>query len=66
MNVSGHTEDFDIMLKQILERWPNTRIVAVGFSLGGNLVTKYVGEQRIRPTQLLGAISICQGYCALE
>ncbi|CAB3362916.1 Hypothetical predicted protein [Cloeon dipterum] len=62
----GHTDDFDMMLKQILERWPNTRIIAVGFSLGGNLVTKYFGEQRIRPSALLGAISVCQGYCALE
>ncbi|KAF4519104.1 hypothetical protein B566_EDAN010526 [Ephemera danica] len=62
----GHTEDFDAMLRHLLEKWPQTRVVAVGFSLGGNLVTKYLGEQRSRPANLLGAISVCQGYCANE
>jgi abhydrolase domain-containing protein 2 len=64
--LSGHTEDFDAMLRHLLEKWPHTRVVAVGFSLGGNLVTKYLGEQRVRPSNLLGAISVCQGYCAIE
>ena len=55
------------MIGSLINRHPNTKIVCVGFSLGGNLVTKYMGElDRERPLQIIGGISICQGYCAIE
>ncbi|KAJ8688314.1 hypothetical protein QAD02_024109 [Eretmocerus hayati] len=63
----GHTDDYNIMLRNLLEKHPSTKIVCVGFSLGGNLVTKYLGEQG--PNKLhniIGGISICQGYDAIE
>ncbi|KDR10438.1 abhydrolase domain-containing protein 2 [Zootermopsis nevadensis] len=63
----GHTSDFNEMLSHIFEKHPNTRIVCIGFSLGGNLVTKYMGEtDRCRSPNIIGGISICQGYCAIE
>ncbi|XP_069687696.1 abhydrolase domain-containing protein 2 isoform X1 [Periplaneta americana] len=63
----GHTGDFSEMLSHILEKHPNTYIVCIGFSLGGNLVTKYMGEaDRCRSPNIIGGISICQGYCAIE
>ncbi|XP_018329052.1 abhydrolase domain-containing protein 2 [Agrilus planipennis] len=63
----GHTHDFNEMVHQISERHPNTKIVCVGFSLGGNLVTKYLGEpDRNRPPHVVGGISVCQGYDALK
>ncbi|KAL7298126.1 abhydrolase domain-containing protein 2 [Trichogramma pretiosum] len=63
----GHTDDYHTMLKNLMERHPSTKIVCVGFSLGGNLVTKYMGEQGVnKASNIIGAISICQGYNALE
>ncbi|XP_031327658.1 abhydrolase domain-containing protein 2 isoform X3 [Photinus pyralis] len=63
----GNTNDYNEMMTALVEKYPNTKIICIGFSLGGNLITKYMGEtDRVRPTQIIGAISVCQGYCALE
>lgn len=63
---TGNTDDYEAMIKHVVTKYPNTRIVCVGFSLGGNIITKYLGEDKIKPTSIIGGISICQGYCALE
>jgi hypothetical protein len=64
---AGHTGDFSEMLSHILEKHPHTLIVCIGFSLGGNLVTKYMGEtDRCRSPNIIGGLSVCQGYCAIE
>ncbi|KAI4490869.1 PREDICTED: abhydrolase domain-containing protein 2 [Polistes canadensis] len=63
----GHTDDYNTMLQNLVEQHPNTRIVCIGFSLGGNLVTKYLGERGLNKlSNIIGGISICQGYNALE
>ncbi|XP_015433618.1 PREDICTED: abhydrolase domain-containing protein 2 [Dufourea novaeangliae] len=63
----GHTEDYHMMLQSLIEKHPNTRIICIGFSLGGNLVTKYLGERAPnKGLNIIGGISICQGYNALE
>lgn len=63
----GHTGDFTEMINSLTKRYPSTNIVAVGFSLGGNLVTKYMGEADVsRPKNIIGGVSICQGYNAVE
>lgn len=55
------------MVTHVLTKYPGTKIVCVGFSLGGNLITKYMGEKdRERSSQIIGGISICQGYNAIE
>nr|XP_023024019.1 abhydrolase domain-containing protein 2 [Leptinotarsa decemlineata] len=62
----GNTDDYEAMVKNIASKYPETRIVCVGFSLGGNIITKYLGEKKQKPSNVIGGISICQGYCALE
>ena len=63
----GHTDDYHTMLLNLLERHPSTKIVCIGFSLGANIITKYLGEQgKNKISNIIGAISICQGYNALE
>lgn len=63
----GHTNDFHEMINHLIAKHANAKIVCVGFSLGGNLITKYMGEiDRNKPSHIIGAISICQGYCAIE
>ena len=42
----GNTGDYDCMVVDLLKRYPSTKIVCLGFSMGGNLVTKYLGERR--------------------
>jgi len=60
----GNTCDYSAMVKDIVRRYRNTRIVCLGFSMGGNLVTKYVGEPRVKPSNVIAGISVCQGYDA--
>ena len=42
---SGETEDIDFLYRVLREREPDTPISAVGFSLGGNALLKWLGEQ---------------------
>ncbi|MFC3033350.1 hydrolase [Pseudoalteromonas fenneropenaei] len=43
---SGETEDLHFLLTTLRARFPNRRLYAVGFSLGGNVLSKYLGEQQ--------------------
>jgi predicted alpha/beta-fold hydrolase len=42
---SGATEDLDTVVRHVVAAGTHQRIALVGFSLGGNLVLKYVGER---------------------
>jgi abhydrolase domain-containing protein 2 len=54
------------MINSLVRKYPSTFIISVGFSLGGNLITKYLGEKNVaKPTNIIGGISICQGYDAV-
>lgn len=61
----GNTDDYDAMVVDLRKRYPATKIVCLGFSMGGNLVTKYLGERRHGP-EIVAGISACQGYDALK
>lgn len=41
---SGHTDDFDFFLRQLRAKEPATRLAAIGYSLGGNALLKWLGE----------------------
>lgn len=41
---SGHTDDFDYFLRQLRAKEPGARIAAIGYSLGGNALLKWLGE----------------------
>lgn len=41
---SGTTDDIDLVVRKTAESYQN--VVLIGFSLGGNLVLKYLGEQK--------------------
>merc|ERR1712121_365517 len=60
----GNTADYAAMIKDVVRRFPNTNMVCVGFSMGGNLITKYLGEPRVKPDNIVAGISVCQGYDA--
>lgn len=42
---SGKTDDLDTVVKYVSDKLKYTSILLVGFSLGGNIVLKYVGEK---------------------
>jgi predicted alpha/beta-fold hydrolase len=41
---AGETEDLAFVLKHLAERFPGVQQAALGFSLGGNVLLKYLGE----------------------
>lgn len=52
------------MVQSLAIKYPSTRIITVGFSLGGNIMCKYLGEPYYKVPNIIGGISICQGYDA--
>lgn len=58
----GGTEEYGRMVDHLLELYPDSKIIAVGFSMGGNIVTKYLGENDSHQDKVLCGVSVCQGY----
>jgi uncharacterized protein len=52
---SGETEDIRFVLAQLRARYPHNPIAAIGFSLGGNALLKYLGEEAEAAGSLLTA-----------
>lgn len=65
---SGKTEDLDAVLQHATRTHPAKRIDLVGFSLGGNLLLKYIGERGENIDPILGravAFSVpCELACS--
>jgi hypothetical protein len=56
---SGHTDDLDDVVRLLLGREPELRIAAVGFSLGGNVLLKWLGERADgAPRGLAAAVAV--------
>lgn len=55
---SGATEDLEAVLNHILESRRYKKIYLKGFSLGGNLILKFLGEGRQLPDRITGAAAI--------
>lgn len=56
---SGETGDFEHVLALIRARYPRAPIAAVGYSLGGNVLLKYLGEQgKASPLACAVAVSV--------
>jgi predicted alpha/beta-fold hydrolase len=56
---SGDTADLDDVVRMIAARHPGASMGAVGVSLGGNVLLKWLGEQgEAVPAQVVGAVGI--------
>ena len=63
---SGETGDLGFVIAQVLQENKYKELYLLGFSLGGNVVLKYVGEQGLKiPTEIKKAIAI-SAPCHLE
>ncbi|CAB1275733.1 hydrolase [Candidatus Nitrosacidococcus tergens] len=54
---SGDTVDFQTVLNMLQEREPNTPLAAIGYSLGGNVLLKWLGTQ-IKQNSLKSAVGV--------
>lgn len=57
----GDTQDFRELLQLLRQREPGTPLYAVGWSLGGNVLLKYLGEEGAK-TPLLAAVAVCPPF----
>ena len=55
---SGATEDLDAVVRHILKNKPYGELYIKGFSLGGNLTLKYLGEGREIPKEVKAAMAV--------
>ncbi|QXP50847.1 YheT family hydrolase [Cellulophaga sp. HaHa_2_1] len=55
---SGATEDLEAVINHLLKNKSYTEIFIKGFSLGGNLTLKYLGEERVIPNEIKGAVAV--------
>ncbi|WNW02321.1 alpha/beta fold hydrolase [Tenacibaculum sp. HL-MS23] len=55
---SGKTDDVDFIIKHLTANYNYENIIIVGFSLGGNLTLKYLGEYNDIPTEVKGGIAV--------
>jgi uncharacterized protein len=66
---SGETEDIQFVYETLRQREPDTPLAAVGFSLGGNVLLKWLGEQG-QSVNLFAAVAVSVplllGVCATK
>ena len=62
MFTKGSTEEYGAMVDEVLSMYPHTTLIAVGFSMGANIVCKYLGENSEQRQKITAAVSCCQGY----
>ncbi len=55
---AGKTDDLEIIINYILEKNRYAEIALIGFSLGGNLLLKYLGERTYIPKEIIVGIAI--------
>jgi uncharacterized protein len=55
---SGATEDLEDVVQHIISTKKYSEIYLNGFSLGGNVTLKYLGEERSIPSQIKAAVAI--------
>lgn len=57
----GKTNDLNLVVNDIYSK-NKKKMVGIGFSLGGQLLMKYLGESKEHQEKFSVAASICQGY----
>ncbi len=53
-----------MMVDELKKLYPLSKMIALGFSMGANIVLKYLTEKKERQADFLAAMSCCQGYDA--
>ena len=56
---AGHTDDTRQALRYIAYRYPNALLLGVGFSLGANVLTRYLAEEGAQSRVSSGCVLAC-------
>lgn len=56
---SGDSQEGDWVLRRVHARWPDAPLYAVGVSLGGNMLAKWLGEREEEAGFVTAAASVC-------
>lgn len=60
---SGETEDLDFVVSRLVARHPGRPLALVGYSLGGNVLLKWLGERGEKaPEQVRAAVAVSVPY----
>ena len=62
---SGKTDDVNAIIYHVLNKYSYTNILLLGYSMGGNITLKYMGETQNIPSEIKGAVAISTP-CNLE
>jgi len=63
---TGGTEELAAVVNHLTSVVKHKRLIGVGFSMGANILIKYLGEEPSRQTLFECAVSVCQGYDILR
>ncbi len=55
---AGKTEDLEAVIEYLLHKDIYKNIALIGFSLGGNLLLKYLGERETTPKEIVKAVAV--------
>ena len=58
----GGTEELAAVVNNLTSVLNHKRLIGVGFSMGANILIKYLGEESTRQGLFECAVSVCQGY----
>lgn len=56
---AGHTEDLRSALLYLSVRYPSATLLGLGFSLGANVMTRYLGEEGPKSKLTSGCVLAC-------
>lgn len=59
MYSAGHTDDLRQAVYYIAHRYPNAPLLGLGFSLGANVLTRYLAEEGSRSRIISGCALAC-------
>jgi len=56
---AGHTDDIRVAVLYIAHRYPRARLLGIGFSLGANVLTRYLAEEGAQCRLIAGCAIAC-------
>lgn len=59
---AGHTDDIRVAVMYIAKKYPRARLLGIGFSLGANVLTRYLAEEGEHSRLIAGCALACVGF----
>lgn len=62
MYSAGHTDDIRVAVMYIARKYPRARLLGIGFSLGANILIRYLAEEGEHSRLVAGCGLACVGF----